>query len=193
MINVKTNNKKKKKWFKSAGLKAIKIDLLDFQQFDFKDQISVGRDFRRGARRSVRQLRGDGQFAYATDLHAVDTQIPTFNDFTFTQTELEGGAFGVGVEHFVVGEETAEITDSNSFTGFSAGTSTDFHVFVFEARGESLDFGGFGFLFNGGSFFFGFRLFLFFFFRFSFLRSSFDFSFFGGRFGFSFLLTFSGG
>jgi len=55
---------------------------------------------------AVSQLSGNGQFPLSTNGHAVQSLVPTFNDFSSTQDEREWCTGSVGVELLSVGQFT---------------------------------------------------------------------------------------
>lgn len=47
---------------------------------------------------AVSELGGDDEFALTADLHACNTLVPSFDDFTLSELEAEGSALGILVE-----------------------------------------------------------------------------------------------
>src|SRR5262245_59064439 len=63
--------------------------ITDSEQLDLEDQRGVRRDDAGSAAFAVGEVGGDGQLAFAADLHGEDTFIPTFDHLADADLELE--------------------------------------------------------------------------------------------------------
>merc|ERR1719219_270557 len=89
--------------------------LIDSFAFNFKNEMRVWRDIWRSSLSSITHLRWNGQTSFATNFHAINTDIPTFDDFTFAKTELEGFAIQGGVKGLLVRLGLAFVIHANHF------------------------------------------------------------------------------
>ncbi|EAT45399.1 AAEL003312-PA [Aedes aegypti] len=103
--------------------------LEDVFQLHVEDQSAVRGDHRGASSGSVGQLVGHGQSSLASDLHSGHSQIPSLDDFSAAQGELEAGSLVGRIEHLVVLLQATFVVDGNllAWLGFCA--TADFEVF----------------------------------------------------------------
>jgi len=85
----------------------------------------------------LRESWGNGQLALTTQHHALDTEVPSLDDLTASQVEVEGLSAGVLVKDLAVGQAT-NVTHTDLLARLGGGTSSNLDILNDQAVGEDL-------------------------------------------------------
>src|SRR5690554_5607207 len=88
-------------------------------------------------KKNLRKSRGNGQATLTAQHHALDTEIPTLDDLTAAQVEVEGLSAGVLVKDLAVGQ-TADVAHTDLLAGLGGSTGTDLDILNDHTVGEDL-------------------------------------------------------
>src|SRR6516165_12447868 len=95
----------------------------------------MGRDRSRVATLSVGKIGRNAQLAFASDLHARHTLVPSFDHIAMTENELKGVPGSDRAVELLAARQPAGVVDHHLLSGDSFFASSNLDVPIFQAGG----------------------------------------------------------